>query len=140
MRLTVPMTDLLSAPTFELSGEGVQARAQVRGTSFVVQKESHARAQSVPSFEGHSYAALRGTLIQEGKLAPDPADPQRLIYLEDVAYSTPSAAAQTWWTPRVPWLCCPLASASKPCLPRPPDGIPVRPSPISARRCWSRAS
>jgi 5-methylcytosine-specific restriction endonuclease McrBC GTP-binding regulatory subunit McrB len=87
------MTDLFSLPTFELSSGNVQATAQVQDASFVVRKGSHARAQSVPSFDGHNYATLRGTLIQEGKLAPDPADPQRLVYLQDVAYSKPSAAA-----------------------------------------------
>jgi hypothetical protein len=69
---------------------GTLALAQEIDGQFVVLKGSTARRQGVESWT--SYRPLRDQLIEEGKLT-DTGQDGLLIFTEDVAFSSPSAAA-----------------------------------------------
>lgn len=68
------------------------ARAVEIGGQFVVLKGSYATAAE---YAANSYSAHRKRLIDAGKLVPDDADTQRLVFTEDVAFQSPSAASAT---------------------------------------------
>lgn len=78
------------SPTFELHQVGVGATAQEVEGQFIVFAGSTARKLGVPSWQ--SYKALREKLVAEGSLA-DGGDPALLVFAEDVAFNSPSAAA-----------------------------------------------
>ncbi len=78
------------SPVFALNLVGASARAREIEGDFVVMKGSTSRKQGVPSWT--SYKAFRDQLVQEGKLV-ESSDPQYLVFMEDVAFGSPSAGA-----------------------------------------------
>jgi hypothetical protein len=79
------------SPTFVLSEVGVMAKAREIDDEFVVLKGSTARKQGVNSWI--AYKALRDQLVQEGKLVEETGDPDRYLVVDDIPFSSPSAAA-----------------------------------------------
>jgi hypothetical protein len=79
-----------TSPLFCMNPVGTLALAQEIDGQFVVLKGSTARRQGVESWT--SYRPLRDQLIEEGKLT-DTGQDGLLIFTEDVAFSSPSAAA-----------------------------------------------
>jgi 5-methylcytosine-specific restriction endonuclease McrBC GTP-binding regulatory subunit McrB len=86
------MTDVASVPTFEMEWSGIKATAELRNKRFVVLAGSHARAEVVPSFEGHNYNVLRQKLLSAGHLIPD-SQSEHLVFAQDVEFPAVSAAA-----------------------------------------------
>lgn len=80
----------LESPLFRLTSGGVQAQARVIEGQLVVLKGSTARKQGVDSWT--SYRSLRSELIENGRLV-DGADPDTLVFADNVAFDSPSAAA-----------------------------------------------
>ena len=82
----------VASPEFIISqtDSDVHAVAYEVGGEIIVQKGSTARKQGVPSWD--SYVTLRNQLMTEGRLV-DHDNPCLLIFGEDVAFSSPSAAA-----------------------------------------------
>jgi len=78
------------SPLFRLTAGGVQAEARVINGQLVVLKGSTARKQGVESWT--SYRNLRAELVENGRLV-DGADPQMLVFADNVAFDSPSAAA-----------------------------------------------
>jgi len=78
------------SPLFALSGVGVKAEAREIDGEFVVLKGSTARRQGVESWS--SGRSARDALIEEGKLV-DGADPETLVFADNVSFSSPSTAA-----------------------------------------------
>jgi len=78
------------SPLFTLSGVGVEAKAREIEGEFIVLKGSTARRQGVESWS--SGRNVREALIEEGKLV-DGADPDALVFAENVPFSSPSTAA-----------------------------------------------
>ena len=78
------------SPVFELSKVGAVATAQEIDGQFVVFAGSTARKKGVPSWQ--SYKALREKLVADGSLV-DSDDPACLVFAENVAFNSPSAAA-----------------------------------------------
>lgn len=78
------------SPLFRLTAGGVRAEARVIDGQLVVLKDSLARKQGVESWT--SYRNLRAELVESGRLV-DGADPQMLVFAENVAFDSPSAAA-----------------------------------------------
>jgi len=78
------------SPLFRLTAGGVQAEARVIDGQLVVLKGSMARKQGVESWT--SYRNLRAELVENGRLV-DGADPQMLVFADNVAFDSPSAAA-----------------------------------------------
>ncbi|WP_052195354.1 AAA family ATPase [Deinococcus radiopugnans] len=77
-----------TGPTFELSTKGVTARAQQRGSEFVVLAGSGARAQVANSYEQYvssGYRAHRERLIADGGLQADEATGE-LRFVRDTAF------------------------------------------------------
>ncbi|CAM4063293.1 AAA family ATPase [Deinococcus marmoris] len=77
-----------TGPTFELSTKGVTARAQQRGSEFVVLAGSAARAQVANSYEQYvspGYRAHRERLIADGELQADEATGE-LRFVRDTAF------------------------------------------------------
>ena len=72
----------------EPGGRGAGA-GEVDG-EFVVLKGSTARKAGIAARTG--YRALREQLVADGKLV-DSADPALLVFAEDIAFNSPSAAA-----------------------------------------------
>lgn len=70
---------------------GTDAHAVEIGGQFVVLKGSYATAKN---YSSNSYEAHRKRLIDAGKLVAD-IDPNRLVFTEDVAFASPSAASAT---------------------------------------------
>jgi hypothetical protein len=85
-----PGGDADESPVFVMNQVGACAKARETAGQFVVMKGSTARKQGVPSWT--SYKPLRDQLVQDGKLV-DGADSQYYVFAEDVAFSSPSAAA-----------------------------------------------
>jgi hypothetical protein len=83
-------TDSIS-PTFVLGEVGVTAKAREIGDEFVVLKGSTGRKQGVASWT--SYKALRDQLVQEGKLIEQPGVSDHYLVVDDIPFSSPSAAA-----------------------------------------------
>lgn len=79
-----------SSPIFVLNKVGASARAQEIDGQFVVFFGSTARRQGVPSWK--SYKALREKLVADNSLV-EGDDPTCLVFSEDVAFNSPSAAA-----------------------------------------------
>jgi len=80
----------VASPLFVLAEVGVDAKAREIDGEFVVLKDSSARKQGVPSWT--SYKSLREQLLHDAKIAEGDA-PDFLVFTEDVAFSSPSAAA-----------------------------------------------
>jgi len=80
----------LDSPTFVMEDVGTSARAKEVNGEFVVLRGSTARKEGVDSWM--SYRGLREQLVAEGKLVPD-GRPEFLVFADDVAFSSPSAAA-----------------------------------------------
>lgn len=78
------------SPLFRLALSGVQAQARIIEGQLVVLKGSTARKQGVESWT--SYRNLRSELIENGRLI-DGADPNTLVFADNVAFDSPSAAA-----------------------------------------------
>lgn len=78
------------SPIFVMNQVGAVAKAREKAGEFVVMKGSTSRKQGVPSWT--SYKSLRDQLVADGRLI-DGADPQYYIFTEDIAFSSPSAAA-----------------------------------------------
>ena len=78
------------SPLFRLTTGGVQAEARVIDGQLVVLKGSTARKQGVESWT--SYRNQRADLVESGRLV-DGADPQMLVFADNVAFDSPSAAA-----------------------------------------------
>lgn len=78
------------SPLFRLAAGGIQAEARVIDGQLVVLKGSTARKQGVESWT--SYRNLRTELVESGRLV-DGADPQILVFADNVAFDSPSAAA-----------------------------------------------
>lgn len=78
------------SPLFRLTAGGVQAEARVIDGQLVVLKGSMARKQGVESWT--SYRNLRAEPVESGRLV-DGADPQMLVFADNVAFDSPSAAA-----------------------------------------------
>ncbi|CAM4447305.1 DUF4357 domain-containing protein [Deinococcus marmoris] len=89
--MTNPQSPDPLLPTFRLQSVGIEATAQIREGKFVVLAGSGARAETVASFEGHSYAPQRAKLIEGGQLIP--AGNGNLQYAVNVPFSKPSGAA-----------------------------------------------
>ncbi len=83
-----PAKDL--SPFFVLHKVGAVAKAQEIDGQFVVFAGSTARKKGVPSW--HSYKALREKVVADGSLV-EGGDPAFLVFSEDVAFNSPSAAA-----------------------------------------------
>ena len=79
-----------ASPVFELRKVGAVATAQEIDGQFVVFAGSTARKQGVPSWQ--SYKSLREKLVADGSLV-DSDDPACLVFAENVAFNSPSAAA-----------------------------------------------
>lgn len=75
---------------FHLAAGGVQAQARVIDGQIVVLKGSLARKLGVDSWT--SYRNLRAELVETGRLV-DGADAQSLVFADNVAFDSPSAAA-----------------------------------------------
>jgi hypothetical protein len=73
-----------------LSVKVASAKAREVAGEFIVMKGSTACKQGVKSWT--SYRSLRDQLVQEGKLL-DSGNPEYFVFAEDVAFSSPSAAA-----------------------------------------------
>lgn len=80
---------LPKSPLFRLTTAGVRAEARVIDGQFVVLKGATARKQGVESWT--SYRGLRAELIESGRIV-DGVDPQLLVFAENVAFDSPSAA------------------------------------------------
>lgn len=78
------------SPLFRLTSGGVQAQARILEGQLVVLKGSTARKQGVDSWT--SYRNLRSELVENGRLI-DGADPNSLLFADNVAFDSPSAAA-----------------------------------------------
>jgi hypothetical protein len=86
-----PMVGAAAAsPVFVMNPVGTSATAQEIDGQFVVFKGAVARKQGVESWT--SYRGLREQLVTEGKLTST-ADPNLLVFTEDVPFDSPSAAA-----------------------------------------------
>ncbi len=79
-----------ASPVFVMSPVGTHATAQEIDGEFIVFKGSTARKQGVEAWV--SYRSLRDQLLAEGKLV-DAEQEGLLVFTEDVAFSSPSAAA-----------------------------------------------
>lgn len=79
-----------ASPIFVLHKVGASAKAQELDGQFVVFAGSTARRKGVPSWQ--SYRSLREKIVAEGSLV-ESDDPACLRFGEDVAFSSPSAAA-----------------------------------------------
>jgi hypothetical protein len=77
------------APGLLMDEVGALARAREIDGQFVVLKGSTARRQGTPAWD--SYIGLRDSLVKQGKLIPQ--DEKLFIFIEDVEFSSPSAAA-----------------------------------------------
>lgn len=82
--------DTSSSPLLVLEKVGVRAEAQEVEGEYVVREGSTARKEGVPSWE--AYTDLREELVEDGKLR-DADEEGTLVFTEDVAFSSPSAAA-----------------------------------------------
>lgn len=78
------------SPLFAMTRRGVKASAKEISGEFIVQSGSTARSEEKEWWT--SYRSLRHDLIAEGKIRPS-EDPDLLIFTEDVAFNSPSAAA-----------------------------------------------
>lgn len=78
-----------TSPVFEITATGTNAQAIEAGGEMVVLKGSTARKEGVASWT--SFRSLRDQLITDGKLVLA-EDPAFLVFTEDVAFSSPSAA------------------------------------------------
>jgi hypothetical protein len=78
------------SPLFVLSGPSAKAEAREIDGEFVVLKGSTARRHGVPSWT--TGKSLRDQLVDEGKLVVG-TDPETLVFKENVAFTSPSAAA-----------------------------------------------
>ena len=87
-----PTADGGSSPEFHLDARDVRARAVEVDGQMVVLAGSEAREEELSSFP-FSVKAYRDQLRQTGKLVPSER-PHILAFREDVAFSSPSAAAQ----------------------------------------------
>lgn len=81
------------SPIFYIRTSGVEAKAQELDGEFIVLKGSNARKETVESFSKRSIE-LRQRLIEEGKLVNN-SDEEYLEFVEDVYFTSPSAAADT---------------------------------------------
>jgi len=79
------------SPVFELRKVGTVATAQEIDGQFVVFAGSTARTKGVPSWQSYN-KALRETLVADGSLV-DSDDPALLVFAENVAFNSPSAAS-----------------------------------------------
>lgn len=77
-------------PVFEMAVGEAKATASEADGKLVVHKGSTARKAGTPSWD--SYRKLRDQLLASGKLVPG-SDPSLLVFTEDVAFDSPSAAA-----------------------------------------------
>jgi hypothetical protein len=75
---------------FKMNAGGLQARAVEIGGQMVVLKDSQARSEEAPSLSSH-VRTFRDQLRRSGKLI---ADAGNLRFTDDVAFNSPSAAAQ----------------------------------------------
>lgn len=89
-RVEVAPATVPQSPLFRLSGAGVRAEARVIDGQLVVLKGSTARKQGVESWT--SYRNLRAELVESGRLV-EGSDPQMLVFADNVAFDSPSAAA-----------------------------------------------
>ncbi|MFG0254829.1 MAG: GIY-YIG nuclease family protein [Rhodopirellula sp. JB053] len=80
-----------TVPTFEYAPGDAFAKAQEIEGEFIVFKDSTALTELK---KGDSYRQLRTQLIDDGKLTPT-SNGNLLVFTEDVAFSSPSAAAAT---------------------------------------------
>lgn len=80
------------APTFELVQGKFHAKARELEGKFVVLKGSVARRRAQPSWTLFKHG--RELLVQEGKLIPSD-DEESLLFADDVAFNSPSAASAT---------------------------------------------
>lgn len=78
------------SPTFEMTVAGTHARAIEVDDEIVVLGGSTARREGVPSWT--SFRSQRDQLVTDGKLT-DGDNPDYYVFSEDVAFSSPSAAA-----------------------------------------------
>jgi hypothetical protein len=78
------------APGFVMNPVGTDARARKVDGAFVVMKGSTARKQCIAKWT--NYKALRDQFVQDGRLV-GADDPSLLVFAEDVAFASPSAAA-----------------------------------------------
>ncbi|MEO1185901.1 MAG: GIY-YIG nuclease family protein, partial [Cyanobacteria bacterium J06636_27] len=81
------------SPIFYMKTSGVEAKAQELDGEFIVLKGSNARRETVESFSKRSIE-LRQRLIEEGKLINNSSE-EYLEFVEDVYFTSPSAAADT---------------------------------------------
>jgi len=79
------------SPAFELRKVGAVATAQEIDGQLVVFAGSTARRQGVPSWQSYN-KALRKKLVADGSLV-DSDDPAFLVFAENVAFNSPSAAS-----------------------------------------------
>ena len=79
-----------SSPIFVLHKVGTHAKAQEIDGQFVLFAGSTARKKGVPSWQ--SYKALREKLVADMSLV-EGDDPEYLVFSEDIAFNSPSAAA-----------------------------------------------
>lgn len=79
-----------ASPLFVLEAVGVRAEGREIGDEFVVTKGSTSRKDGVDSWT--SYKGLRDRLVAEDRLV-DGVDADQYVFAEDVAFSSPSAAA-----------------------------------------------
>jgi hypothetical protein len=79
-----------AAVVFEMSVGTARASASEAEGKIVVHKGSTARKTGTPGWD--AYRKLRDQLVADGKLA-DGQDPALLVFTEDVAFDSPSAAA-----------------------------------------------
>jgi len=78
------------SPLFRLTAGGIRAEARIIDGRLVVLKGSMARKQGVESWTNSRN--LRAELVESGRLV-DAADPQMLVFADNVAFDSPSAAA-----------------------------------------------
>lgn len=79
-----------ASTVFEITAAGTKARAIEASGEIVVLKGSTARKEGTASWT--SFRSLRDQLVTDGNLIPT-EDPAFLVFAEDVAFSSPSAAA-----------------------------------------------
>jgi len=90
---SVEINQQVTQPTFYMNLHGTYAEAQEINGEFVVFKNATARKKSVDSLEQTAYVGLRKQLINDKKLVDNGGE--FLVFQEDIAFSSPSAAATT---------------------------------------------
>jgi hypothetical protein len=79
-----------SSPLFVFSAAGAAGKARQVDDAFVLLRGSTCRKEGVPSWT--SFKVLRDRLVAEKRLAPHPSQADNYVAVEDIEFSSPSAA------------------------------------------------